>query len=195
MWPPSSRVWRWTLRARTWGCAVCALALAMNAVACPGVPLEAAQALQTLVRASFDWDHHVEIQSGENSAAGGETYYSDVSHLGRIWLLRQRTDGSEWHRFGMVVPERPGVLRQPGRPGETARRRMRGVSSQWSARAPRRAAGGHGDRPDRDEHVHQEDRFGTWPLHAVRAGAEEIDTPPRSRAVHGLSRWGITARG
>ncbi len=99
----ASRAWRWTMRAMTWGSAVCALSLTMYEVAHPGVPVEAAQALQTLVRASFDWNHHVEIQSGENSAAGGETYYSDVSHLGQIWLLRQRADGSEWRTYGMVV--------------------------------------------------------------------------------------------
>jgi hypothetical protein len=101
----TSRAGRWTLHGIAWSGAVSALALVMNTAACrdAGVPVEAAQALQTLVRASFDWNHHVEIQSGENSAAGGETYYSDVSHLGQIWLLRQRAISSEWERYGMVV--------------------------------------------------------------------------------------------
>ena len=85
--------------------AVSVLALAMDASACRGatMPRAAERALQTLARASFDWDHHVEIQSGENSAAGGEAYYSDVSHVGQIWLLRQRAASSDWERYGMVV--------------------------------------------------------------------------------------------
>jgi hypothetical protein len=98
-----SRAWRWTLRGRTWRSAGAAAMLAMNATACPGVTPEAAHALQTLVGASFDWNHHVEIQSGENSAAGGQIYFSDVSHRGQVWLLRQREDGSDWQRFGMLV--------------------------------------------------------------------------------------------
>ena len=91
------------LQGTTWRSAVPALVFVMNAAACSSVPVDAAHALQTLARASFDWSHHVEIQSGENSAAGGETHYSDVSHLGEVWLLRQRSTSSEWERYGMLV--------------------------------------------------------------------------------------------
>ena len=69
-----------------------------------GVPDDSAQALEAIARASFDWDHHAEVESGENSAAAERPFYSDVSHAGPVWLLRQRdSNRSEWHRYGLVA--------------------------------------------------------------------------------------------
>jgi hypothetical protein len=81
-----------------------ALAIVMTA-ACgdAGVSPEAARALQTLNRARFDSTHHVEVQSPENTAYAGHAIYSDVSHDGDIWLLRQRTATSNWMRYGIAI--------------------------------------------------------------------------------------------
>ena len=69
-------------------------------------PDDPAQALDAIVHASFDWNHHVEVESGENSAAGDKPFFSDVSRVGDVWLLRQRAVDSDWRRFGMVVRHR-----------------------------------------------------------------------------------------
>lgn len=89
-----------------------ALAPASSAVMVPhdpGESLDAVCALQELVHARFDWAHHVEVESEENTAKAGEAYFSDVSHVSgtdpqdEVWLLRQRSARSYWHNYGMVV--------------------------------------------------------------------------------------------
>ena len=68
---------------------------------------EPERALAAIARASFDEDHHVEVQSGENGEGFDQPVYSDVSHVGNIWLLRQRAANSpSWRRFGMLVQNR-----------------------------------------------------------------------------------------
>jgi hypothetical protein len=100
-----SRAARWVFGLVLLGGLIAALAILATAAVGPPAPSpEAKQALQALVGASFDWAQHVETESGENSAAAGEPVYSDVSHLDKIWFLRQRAARSDvWKRYGMAV--------------------------------------------------------------------------------------------
>src|SRR6516225_3694586 len=84
-----------------------AIILALSLAGCrPQPQVGEVVALRALLAAQFDLVHHVEIQSEENAVAGGTTYYSDVSHHGQIWLLKQRkAAASEWKRYGIFIAE------------------------------------------------------------------------------------------
>src|SRR5581483_10007043 len=62
--------------------------------------------LDTMAHAAFDRDHHVEIHSGENSVGDDQPVFSDVSHTGDVWLLRQYEARLGWRRFAIVVRNR-----------------------------------------------------------------------------------------
>jgi hypothetical protein len=100
-----NRAARWVFRLVLCGVPIVALSILLTASVSPPAPsLEAKQALQALRGASFDWTQHVETESGENSDIAGEPVYSDVSHLDKMWLLRQRVARSNvWKRYGMAV--------------------------------------------------------------------------------------------
>ena len=88
-----------------------AIILALSLAGCrPQPQVGEVVALRALLAAQFDLVHHVEIQSEENAVAGGTTYYSDVSHHGQIWLLKQRkAAASEWKRYGIFIAEGSGT--------------------------------------------------------------------------------------
>ncbi len=97
---------RHVLRNVGWIVAVAAFVLTTRKSHVSDASDDAAQALDAIARASFDWNHHVEIESGENSIGDDERVYSDVSHVGQVWLLRQYEARLGWRRFGMVVRNR-----------------------------------------------------------------------------------------
>jgi hypothetical protein len=95
------------LRALMWIGAVAAFAIVVTrGGAASDASDDATRALAMIEHASFDLNHHVEIQSGENSIGGSEPVFSDVSRVGEVWLLRQYEARLGLRRFGMVVRNR-----------------------------------------------------------------------------------------